>query len=146
MRLIVWISGLWLGTWLAQAVTPAPPSLPIAYPFAGSSVSLAANGGGETLATQDFGSVPVGQTKQILLTLTYTSPQTIAGVQFSIQPGAKGDFALFPGQPPFPASLSQPMPIIVEFRPKSAGPHAAEIELYVSGGLLTKIPIAGSAN
>lgn len=80
MRILVWLAGLWIGSLLAISAQqpPAPPAgLPIAYPFAGSTVTLPANGGGETLAAQDFGSVAAGQRSQRLLTVNYGAPQAI---------------------------------------------------------------------
>lgn len=149
MRIFVWIAGLWIGSLLAvmaqQAPNP-PAGLPIAYPFAGSTVILSANGGGETLAAQDFGSVAPGQHGQKLLTLNYGAPQAIVGVQYTIQPGAKADFAVFSEQTPL---NTQSLPVIVEFRPKSAGQHTAEVQVIglVKGApaVITHIPMTGSS-
>jgi hypothetical protein len=149
VRILIWIAGLWIGSLLGVMAQqpPSPPSgLPIAYPFAGSIGALSANGTGETLAVQDFGGVATGQHSQKLLTLNYGSPQNIVGVQYTIQPGSKADFAVFSAQTPL---TTQTLPVMVEFRPKSAGQHTADVQVIgmVKGlpAVITHIPVTGTS-
>ncbi len=121
----------------------------MAYPFAGDVVAIGGPGTGETLTPLDFGTVPAGSAKQILLEVNYTAQQTLVGAQIVIPAGSQGDFAVFAPQPPFPAQPAEAFPVIVEFRPKSPGAHAAELQLLgtVNSGIavLTRVPLAGSS-
>ncbi len=67
-------------------------------------------------------------------------------LQYTIQPGAKADFAVFSAQTPLNA---QSLPVIVEFRPKSSGQHFADVQVIgvVNGtpAVITHIPVAGTS-
>lgn len=86
--------------------------------------------------------MPLDQSKDIYLAITFSAPQQIFGVQYEVQPGAKADFAIFSSTLPTSIAI---LPIVIEFRPKSIGTHRADLWVIGAGNRrLVHIPITGT--
>ncbi len=142
------------GTWGASAFATAQSSwIASAVTFTDgvpSSVSpgLITTASGEVLTAQDFGALAVGATKQINLTVIAAPGMTVGGLQYGVFAPQKGDFAiLLPigNDLPITVGANTSFSILVEFRPKTAGVHAAELEITLGNTFLTRIPLTGTA-
>src|SRR5262249_50458954 len=129
------------------AQLPAPPTGPSwVVPFSGTIVSLTSTGSGEALPTQNFGTLAAGVTSQTLALVVFPAKQSLSGVQFSIQARAKGEFAVLAPSLGGQTLTDSSFNILIEFRPKTAGTHTAEVQLYGTAGILARIPITGTCN
>jgi hypothetical protein len=142
------------GTWAASAFATAQLSwIASAVTFTdgvptSTTPGLVTTASGEILTAQDFGTITVGFTKQINVTITALPGMTIAGLQYGLLPQQTGDFAiLLPLGNNLPITLAAngSITILIEFRPKSIGLHNAELELVTASTFLTRVPLTGVA-